>query len=50
MVRTQHAPEIQPQHQEANKGNVKTATLELNYKTEQSQTFRKRTMAAERAR
>ena len=30
------------------KGEVKTATLELNCKTEQSHTFRKHTMAAER--
>ena len=32
------------------RGNVKTATLELNYKTEQSHTFRKHTMAADRER
>ena len=34
-------------HKISLRGNVKTVTLELNYKTEQSHTFRKHTMAAE---
>ena len=49
--RTKEALVIQTFHfQQLILGNVKNATLELNYKTEQTHTFRKHTMAAERER